>query len=501
MPWHQGVVGLGGHRRQLYDRLGDPAPRVGLDFPANRRHLLLGGLGPEDDPVAAGALDRFDDQFLGAVEHLLALVVEPAPQRVDIGQQRLLAQVVLDDGRHVGVDQLVVADAVAHRAGDDHVAGPGGVEHPGHPEHRVGPELHGIEEIVVDAAVDDVDPALPLGGAHVDDVVPAEQVGALDQFDAHLPGQQRVLEVGGVERSRGQHDHGGVRDVGRRRVAQGAQQVRRVVVDRTHPVGAEQVGKHPGHHPAVLHDVGDPRRRAQVVLEDPEGALGVADDVDAGDVDADPVGRGDPGRFAVEVLAGTDQSPRDDPVAQDLLVAVDVVEEPLEGDHALGDPALQLGPLGRRDHPGDQVQRERALLLAGQRECDALVDEGPAQRLGAGSEFVGPGRGEFGVDALVGGSDVALPVEHLVVRAVVGTEFAVAAEDVGVVRGSRSRGGRSCLDPSTGWGHGEHAASETAFSQAERLDFGGRAPKLVLSICAARAEVPAREKLALRLRN
>ena len=69
---------------------------------------------------------------------------------------------------------------------------------PATPSTESRPEVHRVEEVVVDAPVDDVDLAVALGGAHVDGVVAAEQVTALDQLDAHLPGQQRVLEVGRV---------------------------------------------------------------------------------------------------------------------------------------------------------------------------------------------------------------------------------------------------------------------------------------------------------------
>ena len=36
------------------------------------------------------------------------------------------------------------------------------------------------------------------GRAHVDETLVDDQVAALDQFDAHLPGEEAVLEVGGV---------------------------------------------------------------------------------------------------------------------------------------------------------------------------------------------------------------------------------------------------------------------------------------------------------------
>ena len=68
-----------------------------------------------------------------------------------------------------------------------------------------------------------------------------------------------------------------------------------------------------------------------------------------------PLGGTMPDSLAVEVLAGSDQPARDHAVAQDLLVAVDVVEVHLEGFDALGDAALQPCPLGGRDDARDLV--------------------------------------------------------------------------------------------------------------------------------------------------
>ena len=129
-----------------------------------------------------------------------------------------------------------------------------------------------------------------------------------------------------------------------------------------------------------------PGRGAQVVLQHAEGALRVADQIDARDVNADTVGRGYAHRLTVEVVARGDQPARDDPVAQDLLFAVDVVEVGLQRLDPLGDPLLEPGPLRRGDHPRNEIEGERP-LLAGQGERDALVDEGTPQRLGPGRQL------------------------------------------------------------------------------------------------------------------
>ncbi len=109
--------------------------------------------------------------------------------------------------RHVGVDGLVVGEAGAEGVGHGDVAGAIGIEEPGAAQRGVGAEDQRIAEVVVDAAIDDVDALEAVGGAHVDDVVVRDQVAAFDEIDAHLAGEVGVLEVGGVEDAgREQHD-------------------------------------------------------------------------------------------------------------------------------------------------------------------------------------------------------------------------------------------------------------------------------------------------------
>ena len=180
-------------------------------------------------------------------------------------------------------------------------------------------------------------------------------------------------------------------------------------------------------------------RRFSITYETPDGerrlssstrkaALRVADQVDARDVNADAVGRGYPHRLTVKVVARGDQPTRDDPVAQDLLFAVDVVEVGLERLDPLGDSLLEPGPLRRGDHPRDEIKREWP-LLAGQGERDALIDEGTPQRVGAGRQLRGVRWCQLGEYALVGATNVALGVEHLVKGLRIAAQAVVAAEN------------------------------------------------------------------------
>ena len=140
------------------------------------------------------------------------------------------SQVVADQVRDVGVDELVVGDAVADRVRDGDVAGPGRVDQAGTAEQRVLPEVHRVEELVVHPPVDHVHRLQPDGGPHHHPAGPAHQVAALDQLDAHQPGQQRVLEVGGVVHPGRQHHHLRVVHPGRRGRPQRGEQPARIAV-------------------------------------------------------------------------------------------------------------------------------------------------------------------------------------------------------------------------------------------------------------------------------
>ena len=406
----------------------DPAARIIADLLRQYVEFGLRRIRAEHDPVTARSLNWFDDELVDAVENLFALVRKPAPQGVDVLERRLLAQVVLDDLGHIGVDEFVVTDAVAHRTRDDHVAGAGGVEQAGHPQHRVRAELHRVEEVVVDAAIDDIDPLLTLGGAHVHDVVAAEQVTALDEFDAHQPSQQRMFEVRRIGHARSENHDVGVGLVERRRRPQRAQQMARIVADRPHPVRGEQVRKHPRHGAPVLDHIRHTRRRAQVVLQHPELAVLVANEVDTGDVDANPVGRADICRLPVKVLTRVDKSFGQHPIAQDLLRAVHIIEEQFERLHTLGDAALEFGPFGCRDDARQNVEWERP-FLSRQRERHALVDECPSESIDPGVEVFATGFCQRLEDAAVCRAYLTAGVEHLVVGLSERRRAGVAAEE------------------------------------------------------------------------
>ena len=112
-----------------------------------------------------------------------------------------------------------------------------------------------------------------------------QQVGALDQVDAHFVGEERVLVIGAVVDARGQQHHGRLAGaIGRRDRAQRRQQFIGVVRHRCDRGCAEQVGEQPQHHLAVLDHVGHAGWRAAIVLEHVVVVRAGAHHVDAGDM-------------------------------------------------------------------------------------------------------------------------------------------------------------------------------------------------------------------------
>ena len=78
-------------------------------------------------------------------------------------------------------------------------------------------------------------------------------------------------------------------------------------------------------------------------------------------MNANSVGRTDVCRLTVKVLTRMDEPFGQHTVAEDLLLAVHVVEEQFQRLHALGDTRFELVPLAGRNDPWHNVQRERPL--------------------------------------------------------------------------------------------------------------------------------------------
>ena len=187
------------------------------------------------------------------------------------------------------------------------------------------------------------------------------QVAALDQLNPHPLRQKAVLEVGGVVHARGEQHHRRLgRRAGRRDGLQSLQQLARVIVHRADVQAREHMWKSSLHQVAVLQDVGNARRHAQVVFQHVNLAIAVANQIRAGNVAPDSAGRVDAAALGAVKRGGMDDLLRDDFVLQDFLVVVDVVDKLVEGMDALLEAALDPIPFFGANDARNQVEGENA---------------------------------------------------------------------------------------------------------------------------------------------
>ena len=181
-----------------------------------------------------------------------------------------------------------------------------------------------------------------------------------------------------VDAGRHQHD-GRLGDRLGREVLQRGQQVAGIVDDRQHARGLENLRKTPLHRHAVLQDVRNPRGHAQIVLQDVNLAVAVADQIRSGDVAPNAPRRVQSAAdFAIALCAGQDLA-RHHAVVDDPLLVIHVVDEQVERADPLFQTAVQPLPFGRADDPRHQVEGKN-LLRAFRRAVDVKGDSHPEQQ-------------------------------------------------------------------------------------------------------------------------
>ena len=378
MAWLDPLLAEGRRRRELNDRLGDPVARIPGDRLSCRVELGIGGAVADDDAVATALVGRLEHELAQVVEHEGALVGVQAAVGRHVRDQRLLTEVVAHEVGDPGVDDLVVGDTSAGGVGDGDTARLPRPHQSGHTEPRVGQKRLGVEEQVVDAAVDHVNGLEAVDRAHEDAVVIGhDEIATFDERGAHPLSKEGVLEVRRVEDPRREHDDARVGYVlGSERHEQ-LGELLGVGVDGGDALAGEQLGECPFADRPILQHVTDPGRDPQVVLEHVHRAVGVTDEVGSGDVRPHAEARAHTLALGTEVGRVVEQLTREHAVGDDALVVVDVVDEAIEGNEALLQPTGDAPPLGRLDDTGDDVERPRpvdaaAIVVDGERDAHRL---------------------------------------------------------------------------------------------------------------------------------
>ena len=108
---------------------------------------------------------------------------------------------------------------------------------------------------------------------------------------------------------------------------------------------------------------------------------------------------------------------RDDPVLDDTLLVVDVVEEEIQRRDTLHQARFDLLPLARRDDPRKRVEREdplRPLVVAVDREGYALLEEQQLEAAKFLAELLVAETREFFGHAAVVGTNLAVLIDQLI---------------------------------------------------------------------------------------
>ena len=187
-----------------------------------------------------------------------------------------------------------------------------------------------------------------------------------------------MLIIRGIEHPRGHQHHHRMGDLACRQRQEILVQQEGIVAHHPHPVGGEQVGEQALGHLPILKHVRHARRGPEVIFQDVVFSICIPDQVDPRDVNVDVVRRTDAMHLPRVLRAGGDQRGRDHAIFQDLLFAVDITEEKVQGLQPLPDACLDQVPFRSSDDPREDVEREDpldAFVFAVNGEGDALAHE------------------------------------------------------------------------------------------------------------------------------
>ena len=170
-----------------------------------QQHALVGReVGTKQRGLVGGALQRLDQQLVEALPGIVERGRLAEPPGRDRRQLQRLAQQLFGQLGQVAEQGAGLEHARAQRVAEQHVAAACAVGQAGHAEGRIGTQFERVAVVIVLAAQDRVHALQACHGLHPDAAAAHRQVAALDEREAEVARQQRVLEIGFVERSRRQ---------------------------------------------------------------------------------------------------------------------------------------------------------------------------------------------------------------------------------------------------------------------------------------------------------
>ena len=122
------VADKAGGAGEIQCRLRNVVARVGLDASGKLLALTRSGMWTDEHAVTAAFAHSFDHKLVEIGKNVLALFFFRHQEGLDVVEDRIFAEVVVDDVGYVGVESLVVSEAGAEGIRDGDVAGAIGIE-------------------------------------------------------------------------------------------------------------------------------------------------------------------------------------------------------------------------------------------------------------------------------------------------------------------------------------------------------------------------------------
>ena len=310
----------------------------------------------------AASIGGLDGHLGQAREGLWQHGLFAAPPGCQCRQLQGGAQQVFGNGRqktqHGRGFQKPAAGAVGHH----HVACAQDLQQPGHTERRFGAQLQRVHPVVVHAAQEPVHAHQPLGGFEVELFLVNAQVAAFDQGNAQKTGQIGLLEPCFVHLPRGEQHQRGRFAGAHQRLTVGTQAREQGLIGMDqlgHSELLEGVRKLLPHEVAVFQQITQPRRGLGALGHEVPAPRRTPDEIEGHQMQVMPLR--DAVHGAEVAWMALHQGRGQQTIAQQLLSAVDVLQNALQQLRALQDAGRERGPFGGGNQQGQEIDFPRAL--------------------------------------------------------------------------------------------------------------------------------------------
>ncbi|ACL60216.1 hypothetical protein Mnod_5371 [Methylobacterium nodulans ORS 2060] len=324
----------------------------------------LGRVAQAEGAGGEGALGRggggAQGQRLDIRQHLRPLGGVAAPPRGEPRQAQRLAEQVLGETRQVGGEPAALDEARSRHVARHAGAGPQGLHQAGDAEPGIRVEGERIDEVAVDPAPEHVGALEARHRAHVEAPILHQEVVALDQREAEIAGEDRLLDIGVAVGARGEEADARLAPL------RGCREpVPEVLEEEGEPLDIEgfvQLRQGAGEHHAVLQRIAHARRGLRAVGEHPPAPVRSPRQVRGVEVELAPAARlAQAVEGAQEFGAARHRGGGDEPRRDEACIAVEVGEHRFEQARALGDARGDLLPFVALDEEGQHAEGPVAL--------------------------------------------------------------------------------------------------------------------------------------------